>query len=350
MKLFLKKTFIFSILPGIVISVIICYNIVIDPFGVIRGNMNNQVTEPNQHYLKTKYILNHPNKYNAFLFGSSRVGKINVSNFKNTTKWYNMTYSMGEPEEHLIDIKLFLESGVEISKISIGIDEISFLQGAELHKNQPLRKPYSDKLFLDYILLNPSYSVYKAIKEAPSNEFFSFGVYNTIYINGVFGPNLKDKYIENNKDTHRKDPIFDPQKWSKINLYNINTKTYNKITRTISVLKQIVDLCKNHNIELIIFVNPIYGETYKYAVANGLLNSIEQLSLITDFYDFSGINQLTTEKTNYYEQSHYRPLIGDFIVRELNSINSKYKVSKNKSNYWLESKKEEARTHNILYE
>jgi hypothetical protein len=40
-------------------------------------------------------------------------------------------------------------------------------------------------------------------------------------------------------------------------------------------------------------------------------------------FDFSGINSFTTPVTNYYEESHYRPLVADSILKAI------YTLSKN---------------------
>lgn len=335
MKDLFKNLFLFSIIPLLIVCSIISYNVIVDPFGVIRGDMNRQVTEPNQHYLKTKFILENPDRYKSFLFGNSRVGYIEVGNLKNTIECYNMAYSKGVPKEHLDDIKLFLKSGVEIKKVIIGLDEISFLENAELHKNQALRRSYHNKLnpLVDYLLLKPSYAMYKVIKKAPNEKFFSYGLYNRIYRNGVSLRNKKDEYINNHKTFHRNDNEFIPMKWLKPNPEDISS--------TIDVLKQINDLCIDRNIELVFFINPLYIETYKLAIANGLFSFMEELSLISDFYDFSGINSLTMEKINYYEATHYRPKVGDFIAKELDSTKSPYYVSKDMSNAWLKAKRKE---------
>ena len=83
MKKFIKKTIIFTLplllLLLLLLSLIVSYNVWLDPFGIINADMKNQLTEPNQNYLKTTHIINNPTKYNAFLFGSSRAGKIDVS-------------------------------------------------------------------------------------------------------------------------------------------------------------------------------------------------------------------------------------------------------------------------------
>jgi hypothetical protein len=44
------------------------------------------------------------------------------------------------------------------------------------------------------------------------------------------------------------------------------------------------------------------------------LNYLKSIAKITDFYDFSGYNSITTNNCNYYETSHYRPHIGELIA------------------------------------
>lgn len=323
MKRFINKIFSLAILPCIILLLIAIYNISIDPFGVIKGDMSKQKTEPNQHYLKTKYILNNPEKHNAFVFGNSRVGKIDVSKINDGNRWYNMAYSEGLPSEHLRDMELFLEGGVDIKKVLMGIDEISCFVSPKSHSNQSLRKQYNDRLssYLEYLFLVPSYHMYKKIRDAPKTDFYSSGTYETIYETGSLFPNLKDEYIENNPDLHIQDSVFKKAYWPESNS--------DKISSTLNTIQQIRDLCVQENIELIIFVNPMYVETYKEAVSHGFLNFIEQLPLDDGYYDFSGVNEITTNRLNYYENSHYRPLIGDFVIREIfskNKLDSKYWV------------------------
>ena len=37
----------------------------------------------------------------------------------------------------------------------------------------------------------------------------------------------------------------------------------------------------------------------------------------TNYYDFSGYNTVTTNDCNYYETSHYRPLVGNLIAARI---------------------------------
>lgn len=308
---------------------LIGYNIWIDPYGVIRGDMQTQKIEPNQHYLKIKNCINNPNKYNAFLFGSSRVGAIDVSKIHDGNNWYNFTYSECVPYETLQDIKLLLNSNVDIKQIIIGLDEISYLVSHKLHDNQSLRKPYVNIInpYIYYLFLKPSPSLYEKILSADTDKFYSKGVYNVIYKDGYFPPNKKDFFIEKNSLIHNNDSIFKKPSW----------RPYNKerIAKAISEIKEIKRLCDAHDIKIVFFINPIYKTTYLKAVENKFLVFLEQLTEVSEYYNFSGVNNITSNPFNYYENSHYRPIVGDWIIHNISSKNTKWIVNKNNISFFV---------------
>lgn len=310
MKNFFKKIIVFSIVPIIFMIGMMLYNFFVDPFGVFKGDISKQANEPNQHYLKVNYIMNNPNKYNAFLFGNSRVGKIDVSKIKGDDKWYNMTYSEGLPGEHLDNIKLFIKKNVKIDKIVVGVDEISAFTKKEGHENESIRKPYKNRFdpLLSYLFLKPSYNLAEEIVNMKEKKFYEEGMYATIYETGSFPPNKKDKYIDQNKDLHKEDPIFENPYWPGVRVDNMQ--------QCLNDIIEIKQLCEDHNIEVRFFVNPIYKKTYEKAVSKGFLTFLDELKNITDFYNFNKFKKITSDPVNYYENSHYRPLVGDLIVEE----------------------------------
>jgi hypothetical protein len=91
----------------------------------------------------------------------------------------------------------------------------------------------------------------------------------------------------------------------------------NRIDKNISDIKKIIDLCKQYNIKLIIFTNPLHAITYQEAVKNGYLDFLYKLSEIIEYYNFSGINDITTNNTRFIETSHYKFEVGDMIVNAI---------------------------------
>ncbi len=345
MRKFIYKILIFSSLSIPFFIILIIYNVWLDPFGVIRGDMQTQKTEPNQHYLKIKYCIDNPKKYNAFLFGSSRVGKIDVSKITDGNNWYNFTYSECVPYETLQDIRLLLHHNVNIKKIIIGLDEISYLVSHKLHKDQSLRKSYVNIInpYLYYLLLRPSLSMYENILNADTSRFYSKGAYSVIYSDGSFKPNKKDTFIETHPLIHIRDTVFNNPYWREY--YS------ERIKQAIYEIAEIKQLSTRNNIKLIFFINPIYEKTYLKAIDNHFFLFLEQLSIITKHYDFSGINEITTNKLNYYENSHYRPIVGDWIINEITSSDKKYLIERGNIYSIIQKKMEvnKVRTHNNVY-
>jgi hypothetical protein len=76
------------------------------------------------------------------------------------------------------------------------------------------------------------------------------------------------------------------------------------------------DLAKRHQFRLILFINPVHWSVY-LKNASALDAFKQELARVHPFYDFSGINAVTTDNLNYYETSHYRYRVGKRIVERI---------------------------------
>lgn len=278
-------------------------NYTVDPYGVFKRNFDNQRIEPNQHFIKMRYILNNPTKYESFIFGSSRVGNIDISKIPNE-KFYNMTYSEGLPKEFLNDIKLMIARGVSIKTLLIGLDEFSFRVDPDKHAQQPMRMPYPDnliKFYTAYLLKAPDYTIIKSsLLDKPSNYFDIFNSGRPLH------PQADDN-IESNIDAHLNDSKF-----------NIPSGYRgNRMQETLDELKEIKQIADENNIKVVFFINPIHKTTYNDTNLTEFGQFKEELAHISSYYDFSGINTITSNNYYYYETSHYRPVVGDMIIAKL---------------------------------
>jgi len=300
---------------------LISYNLFFDPYGVFSKTLVRQVSAPNENFIKSQYILNNKNRYNAFLFGNSRVAKINVDDFNGNYSFYNMTSSEAVPYENLKQLELFLSSGVEIKRVVIGLDEISCFISPKKHHNEPLRKVFKNKFFayIYYLYLKPSLEILKIYLNYNKDPFWTNGYYSGVLANGSngFKYNKKDAFIDSNINIHINDSIFNSPYWSDFN-------SNKNIESSINSIKAIIDLCNENNISVTFFINPIYIKTYEKALESGFGKFLQKLSLLTDFYNFNIDEKITSNKINYYENSHYRPNLGNLIVNELNKKSSFY--------------------------
>lgn len=80
------------------------------------------------------------------------------------------------------------------------------------------------------------------------------------------------------------------------------------------LLTKISAMLKEKNINYKIVINPLYDQK---KLNNDDLLHLQKLFGKNNVYDFSGINQITNDYHNYYESSHYRPHVADFIMKSV---------------------------------
>jgi hypothetical protein len=315
---------------ALLFAFIVVPNIFFDTFGVYSSlfdlnkgkkiNYSMSASGINQRIYNTELILRNPDRFDSFLFGSSRIGVIDPGKIT-TGHFYNMSYPQGIVAEHLSIIKTFLKKGIKIKNVIIGMDEFSFKSRISEHENQLLYIMHPDvsgksrsNLFFRYFFRLP--------RPFEISFWFKFLFKN----NGEFKPLFNDtglnvswlatekkiaatgKYSFLNEDFAYSPFIFDQQ-------------LANEVFAQIDEMKL---LAKKNNFSLIIFFNPIYAQRYANYAA-GFLSIKKDLAEHTDFYDFSGFNSITTDDFNYYEDHHYRYLIGDMIIQRI-SGNGNIKV------------------------
>ncbi|MCR5046856.1 MAG: hypothetical protein K6A42_09790 [Treponema sp.] len=263
--------------------------------------------EPNKNFIKTKYILNNPKKFNAFIFGSSRVQRLppNVLPNKNNGKslsWYNMTSSASIPNNHLLTIKTFLENKVSIEMIVLAFDSLSMYSAPENFKYDLMRCPYQVitkdpfKYLMAYLNIDTDESIKKAIDTYNKDEhlektklFYEYGGNN-------YSPDLTEDI-----DLKR---------------YEIEHNGYSQ-KDSYKDLEDIVDLCNQNKIKLILITNPMYQILYRNSVEDGYLDFLRKVAQKCEFYNFSTLNNYTTDPRYFFEWSHYRSALGIIIEKYL---------------------------------
>ena len=271
-------------------------NYTIDLYGVFGRKVVFEHLEPNQHSLKLNFILNGKHNNSGLIFSNSRGGILNYSNQKND--WYNMSYSMGTPEEFLIDIENILKFKKKIKKIVVFIDETTLFEDYKRHKNQLIRKRINLNSKLETIpyLFSPfNFSILRRMI-LPSNRTIVFDIYNT------------GSYIEKNFKYENKRP----------NCYNvILKKDSSKVFREkLSVLKKIQELCLKNDVELKFFNHPISSRNYE--------SSKKKIELFLNFLDYININGIHSisvfdcsivefNDNQWRDISHYNNSIGEIV-------------------------------------
>jgi hypothetical protein len=80
------------------------------------------------------------------------------------------------------------------------------------------------------------------------------------------------------------------------------------------MLQSISKIFRKHNTNFKIIISPLYDQV---KIAPRDLNMLNKIFKRENVFDFSGINQYTSDFHNYYETSHYRPIIAEKILEKI---------------------------------
>jgi len=280
-----------------VIIVTVIIPMAIDPYNIFhKADIRENGVEPNKNYIKMCYVLENPDKFDSFLFGSSRVGAIHTENMKGV-KCYNMTYSAGTPKEHLQNLNTLVSHGIIPDRVYIGLDSMSYTEDYREHTTQLYRSPYeyseSNPTEFYSMYLNPFITLYSLVTtmkfkntKEDNTVFYEYGWWCEYFKGGEADWTDVDPQIGNS----------------------------NCMDDTLNTMSELVEFCHNEQIELVVFTNPMYEVTYRASVERDYLVFLEKLAQITSFYNFSGINDITTDTVNFADPGHYNAYVGDMMI------------------------------------
>ncbi|MCI7540355.1 MAG: hypothetical protein MSA50_07165 [Veillonellaceae bacterium] len=301
----MSKRFVIALLCLMFLPVysVVGYNVWNDTSGLFNTDFSSpRSVEPNQHFIKMRYLLANPDKYDAYCFGTSRIANIDLTKIKDGHRYYNMTYSMGLPAEWLNDLRIMLHHHVSVHCVILGLDDVDFLVDPASHNTDLLRIPYRENNFstyMAYLFRNP---------KAPQigyNPYYA-SIYD-IYDSGRTLHEAPDQRIEADLDAHRK----------KVAEIQVSPNDLSRRYQALAEIQEIKNLCESNGIKLIVFISPHEHKLYQAMDLDRFREIQYRLAQITPYYDFSGLNRITTDDYYYYEVSHYRPIVGDMIIHRI---------------------------------
>ena len=305
----------------LVIGMGMLFSALFDPYGVFhpKNCRNYRTLSVNQRCLKIRHILDSPDEYDTLLFGSSRVGTIDVNELDQEQYGlgYNMTYSGGTPADHFEDIRFLIENNAAPKRILLGFDDGGILAiNQDTHANL-LRRPYPyDGNFIEFYAdyLNPTVGLKALSKGGLSNilTMFSGETSEYLYTDGqskVEAYKAVENWLTVSEDEHI-------TRMSELPRYSsvLSRELRNKAR---SILLETVALCADNNIELTLFTTPNHV-SYFCSYPEDLVAFLYDLAQEADFLNFIGVNAVTTNPFNYYEREHFCTTAGAYVVSVLN--------------------------------
>lgn len=296
-------------LLSLIFFAVIGFNVHFNTYGVLRKNPDLVTALVNDRYVKMEHILANKDKYDGFLFGTSRVKTMDTTILGNGV--YNLGCDHSTPEEWLYMLKILLESNVKIKEIYIGVDDWFYKDRASEFKNAPGRQLYSTSFYERVI-----YKC-KVLLRVPDRDD----------IKRIFKSKLRTHGLELSKNgVSKSSPEI-------LNNINANLEEYVKDSRflipsyiddiakqepiAITQIKEMKRLCDERNIKFAVFFNTVHATSYMRDDFELMKKAKRDLVMITTYYDFSGLHFISKNNRFWFETSHFLPYIADAELKRV---------------------------------
>ena len=309
MSKFFIKLFVFA-LP--LLLALAWFNLYLDPINVVKMEEGPRPMDPDQRFLKLKFLCENPSKYKSFIWGSSRAGKIDVQKSLDT-KWYNLSSSQSLLGEWVEDMQYLYSQGIRPDTMIFALDDFTFILDKTQHDNKWIYQPYRDSFlwqawFYGHIwLAQPVAERLDKLWNTSVKNSVSYDLYHS----GVIRvPTHVDKGIEADSVLHNKHKTFKVPRTYDAKAFEIQNDIF-------TLIDQINTFCTQHKIVALWVFNPIHQKTLlnhdQTKFAELKLNLQKRIS----YWDFSGLNSVTQNNYFWYETSHPRPIVGNWILNRM---------------------------------
>ncbi len=317
----MKKLFLKLFLASVPLILILAFYVYTDPFLVVRQYPHVYETKIKHLELNEDYCMlerfkdEYPKKhYNTFIFGSSRGALYRGDHMEHlfASKSY-FTYTVAQETIYGVAKKLeFLDrTGTDIKNVLITMDNDLLSTGSNSKGHLYRKHPsLSGETWLDFQIAN--------FMDVFNTEFISsyYKLKKTTqadYELSIRDPySLFDTLIMRNRDSFysARQPRFDQIIRTDSQRFNKNLIDEEVKTLLISI-KHILD---KHHTNYIILIHPMYDQIKMAPVDFKILQTTFDQNRI---FDYSGINNITKSKYNYYEPMHYRRNIVDSLMDDM---------------------------------
>ena len=306
----------------------ICLYIYIDPFKLF-GNYSNPINTNNNYQLPFNrdvqstnlFLLNYKKQnYNSFILGNSRSQFYQVNTWK---KYINGNcFHFNASGESLFGInrklKLINDLNVDIKNVIIVMDASVLCQTTNNNGHLFIKHPFQSKesqftfhieMFKGFFPM-PMFAYIDLFYSGIRKPYMSnYGVDINMWKHDTITNQLNlfvcdSEIVVNNKNYYKHQFFHKRENVKKYAFQTIHSEQQ-------EILNEIIYILKKHNSTYKIIINPLYDQL---KLDPHDLEYLKKVFGIKNVFDFSGINSITNNYHNYYEESHYRPIICDSIL------------------------------------
>ncbi len=313
-----------------VLTFVAAMNVLVDPYGyfsyqsgdyadISSADVNDFLRE-----LKAEHIVHFGKEYDAFLLGGSKAGAFRPEKLQELDgyRYYNLFEVHGNFTEYEV-MTNFLMKYANPKKIVIAlsgseVNQISRDQN-DLHDRIPAVVSGKPKILEIADLLFKDVSVsFQELKER--------GFSPPAYEGPTEGERDLSRYYPRMQDdaaweSYTKTSVLATYDKDLKQLFKKNPKSeyYQEI---LDSLRRIKKICDKNDTQLQIIVTPSFFTRYKGYDSTYYRDYLSDISRITDFWDFSGYNDITLNPYNFYDRTHFYYEVADLMIDTISGKDS----------------------------
>ena len=300
-----KWAILFVMIIIIVLIGIAVLNFVVDPYGYFDGldGSNNYLTDNSYiRVLKAYHIKKFGNKYEGYVIGGSKAGGYTAEIMYNLDgyNYYNCFITMGNFEEYYIFTNYIIQNSPNVKKIVLNLSGFECLFDVREGIKQETPAILSGKnQFLEFgkfLFKNPKLSYDRVFNPGSDHRQNDDGSRNL--------ERSYEEYIKDPNEYVKKNVVYDLDKDLKEMFENAETRTFTSFPNDINYLRQIVDLCKEKEVEWLVINSATPITSRQSYEGEAYWNFLAQVATVTDFWDFTSYNDINLNPYNFYDDAH----------------------------------------------
>ncbi len=309
-------------LPGLLAAGLV--NIAVDPYGVLNSPTIARINQlkpqqfSNVRLFKAADVITF--QPDILLMGSSRTD-LGLDPRHPALKHGQQSYNLGLVGPNMYEVKRYLDHAIanqpNIKTVVIGLDFFMFnayktdeadFVDSRLGKRH-LRVQDALNVTLSVDALNSSYQTVSA--SVQSEAYYLYRNDGMRYVFRTSTESMRDRFKQSMLGYLHSDAYYGSYRLSEQQLIH---------------LQEVVDLGREHNIQIEFFISPAHAAHWEILAKAGLWSEFEiwkqRLTEITPIWDFSGYNSITTaaisdDMTHYWDSSHYHKSVGDLMLNRV---------------------------------
>lgn len=332
LKKYITKTLLLTI-PFIVFVIVYVF---IDPFLVIRQYDNYYQSRKgpyslNQGLVGTRNFINHYAQYqwNSFLLGNSRSRYWRIEDWEEVLGQGNRGYHFDAHAESLLGIvrkvQFLDDNGADIKNALLVIDKSVLMQTESSNEHVFIIPPeldnYSNLLLFHYVNFS-AFADHKFLKkilkkkDTPTIEDLITGEFSDYdYTKNEISQSIIEDKIKKGEyySQYLYKMVFEGKQYP-----NYPSPAFIK-DKHIEMLNEICRIFHKHNTNCKIVISPLFDQS---KLNSEDIRILKRIFGDNNVFDYSGVNEYSNDYHNYYESSHYRPLVTAKIIKDIYSIES----------------------------